>query len=105
MVSSPKGRYKASFNEAANLCKNTNAELATLDQLKAGWELGMDYCMWGWIADGTTRFPSQYPRPNCAGGRGIMGPGKTNGIGLANVWCFQKYDAHNYNKMVNHIIG
>lgn len=37
-------KYKLNYFEAERLCQVLGASLASLDQLKAAWEAGMEWC-------------------------------------------------------------
>lgn len=43
---------KFSFNEASDVCKSMDAELATYEQMTEALEKGANWCNYGWIADG-----------------------------------------------------
>lgn len=48
------------FNEASDLCKIFNSELATYEQLENEFKKGADWCNYGWTANQTAYYPTQY---------------------------------------------
>lgn len=58
---------KFTFYEAEKQCQNLGAKLATTGQLYMAWQIGMDVCSAGWLADRSVRYPIAFPRPNCGG--------------------------------------
>ncbi|KAM4593166.1 aggrecan core protein-like [Odontesthes bonariensis] len=59
---------KFSFSEAAVVCSNRGAQLATTGQLYLAWQGGMDVCNAGWLGDRSVRYPINIRRPQCGGG-------------------------------------
>ncbi|GCC25530.1 hypothetical protein chiPu_0003941 [Chiloscyllium punctatum] len=59
---------KLTFLQAQLECKRRNAQLATTGQLHAAWKQGLDRCDYGWLADGSVRYPVVYARSQCGGG-------------------------------------
>ncbi|NXG74431.1 PGCA protein, partial [Baryphthengus martii] len=55
------------FPEAQQYCESQNATLASVGQLHAAWQQGLDKCYAGWLADGSLRYPIVSPRPACGG--------------------------------------
>ncbi|XP_067838904.1 versican core protein-like [Heptranchias perlo] len=59
---------KWTFAESQLECNRRNAQLATTGQLHAAWKQGLDRCDYGWLADGSVRYPIVYARSQCGGG-------------------------------------
>ncbi|XP_060692545.1 versican core protein-like [Hemiscyllium ocellatum] len=59
---------KLTFLQAQLECKRRNAQLATTGQLHAAWKQGLDRCDYGWLADGSVRYPVVHARSQCGGG-------------------------------------
>ncbi|XP_056288928.1 versican core protein-like isoform X5 [Pseudoliparis swirei] len=60
-------RYSLDFPAAVRACLTAGAAIATLGQLAAAFEDGLDQCDAGWLADRSVRYPITAPRPGCAG--------------------------------------
>ncbi|KAJ8414882.1 hypothetical protein AAFF_G00024050 [Aldrovandia affinis] len=59
---------KMTLEEAQEVCKRRNGQLASPAQMHAAWRQGMDRCDYGWLSDGSARHPVSFPRKQCGGG-------------------------------------
>ncbi|KAI8477697.1 laminin subunit, partial [Branchiostoma belcheri] len=53
------------FLEATAKCAQYDSTLATWEDLKEGWDAGLDLCVHGWLNDATIAQPIHYPREVC----------------------------------------
>ncbi|XP_049593474.1 brevican core protein isoform X2 [Syngnathus scovelli] len=65
----PPAGSKLTLQEAAGECRKHQAALASPGQLLAAWAAGLDRCDYGWLSDGSVRYPVTVPRPQCGGGQ------------------------------------
>lgn len=59
---------KLTWQHAKEECKKHDAVLASPGQLFAAWRAGLNRCDYGWLSDGSVRYPITIPRPQCGGG-------------------------------------
>lgn len=64
------GRY--TYNEAKNVCKSLNQRIATLKELYENYELGANWCKYGWLEAQIVAYPNQVKNTHC-GKSGVNG--------------------------------
>ncbi|XP_051973413.1 versican core protein-like [Xyrauchen texanus] len=67
----PANYGKMTLDEAKEACEREDAILAGPGHLHAAWREGMDHCNFGWLSDGSARYPISVPKIQC--GRGQLG--------------------------------
>ncbi|CAH1774519.1 unnamed protein product, partial [Owenia fusiformis] len=55
------GGYIYTFAQAKAYCEGQGHTIATPGQMDAAFELGMAICGYGWLSDGSIRYPTQMP--------------------------------------------
>ncbi|XP_078127623.1 versican core protein isoform X2 [Sander vitreus] len=63
----PSVRDKLTLQQARDECVKHDAVLASPGQLYAAWRSGLNRCDYGWLSDGSVRYPVTVPRPQCGG--------------------------------------
>ncbi|XP_071950412.1 hyaluronan and proteoglycan link protein 2-like [Antedon mediterranea] len=84
------GRYTLNFEQAKQKCIDNGAKIATVNQLQAAYSFGMDQCNFGWLSDGTVRYPITMPRVGCGEGPpGVRSLGTQDKSKTYDVYCFK----------------
>ncbi|XP_053266945.1 brevican core protein [Pleuronectes platessa] len=95
----PSISVKVTLQQAREECEKHDAVLASPGQLFAAWRAGLNRCDYGWLSDGSARYPITLPKPQCGGGQlgvrtlykyenqtGYPDPSEKHGL-----FCFKAY--------------
>ncbi|XP_078693227.1 uncharacterized protein LOC144922964 isoform X2 [Branchiostoma floridae x Branchiostoma belcheri] len=74
------------FLEATAKCAQYDSTLATWEDLKEGWDAGLDLCVHGWLNDATIAQPIHYPREVCTTA-GVDHLGSLEYYMEFHIWC------------------
>ncbi|XP_078370347.1 uncharacterized protein LOC144654122 [Oculina patagonica] len=85
-------KHDLNYYDAQRICEIYDATLATFNQLYAAWESGLQKCAFGWLADGTARYPMQEERSGCGNTIGIVGNPtlRDKNNRKYNAWCYRE---------------
>jgi hypothetical protein len=74
LITSPDGSYKTSFKDALNVARtfDSNATIATSEQIAEAYSLGAQWCSTGWDSGGLRKFPMQVVAPGCGDVAGVQ---------------------------------
>ncbi|KAK3739471.1 hypothetical protein QZH41_020503 [Actinostola sp. cb2023] len=91
--------YSMNYYEAERACSMFGAKMASLQQLRDGWKVGFQMCSYGWLIDGTSRYPIFYQPtvPGCG-----MDPPSIRGSTVVHNKNTSKFDVYCYKEIVNH---
>ncbi|XP_061886767.1 versican core protein-like isoform X2 [Entelurus aequoreus] len=64
----PSLNTKLTLQEATVECQKHDAIMASPGQMFAAWRAGLNRCDYGWLSDGSVRYPVNVPLPQCGGG-------------------------------------
>ncbi|CAH1779870.1 unnamed protein product [Owenia fusiformis] len=82
------GPYIYTFAAAKAYCKSKGHKIATPAQIQAAFDLGMQLCSFGWLKDGSVRYPHQMPFTNgWCGHRGVNTDLNHNPLDKFGVYC------------------
>ena len=87
MLSDPDHRYHYTFQQGIAECVGHDMQIATLDQMTEAFIRGYNYCICGWLSDGTARYPLHIYDALCGGGAPMI-----NTCGWQstyNVYCYK----------------
>jgi len=81
--------YSISRANAASVCREYGARLASYNELSLALQEGADWCATGWVSDRTDAYyPIQVPRSGCSTGTSAKITLYTPSVALADVNCF-----------------
>jgi len=94
------GRY--TYAEAKNVCKSLNQRIATLKELYQNYDLGANWCNYGWLEAQIVAYPNQIKSTHCgkSGVNGNYQPEKNKNYGVVCIGVkpnvIMKKDEKNY---------
>ncbi|GAA6082985.1 CD44 antigen isoform X1 [Tachysurus ichikawai] len=91
-----KDRYTLTFDKANELCEALGTTLASLEQVTAAHDKGLESCRYGWISNGNVTIPRQVPTLQCANNQtGVISLVPTdNGY---DAYCYDQTDQFDKN--------
>ncbi|CAH3039677.1 unnamed protein product [Porites lobata] len=76
---------------AKRFCDLLGATAASYDMLYSAWKAALQKCAYGWLADGTVRYPMHVLKSNCGNKTGIVGSSTPrNKTKMFDVWCYKE---------------
>ncbi|KAK2834397.1 hypothetical protein Q7C36_015098 [Tachysurus vachellii] len=91
-----KDRYTLTFDNAKETCEALGTTLASLEQVTAAHDKGLESCRYGWISNGNVTIPRHVPNPQCANNQmGVISLVPTdNGY---DAYCYDQTDQSDKN--------